>query len=66
MTYSISVTGHGDEPYEERAEAEKLLLGGIFDVLDASGGNVMTFSFQGNEVKVASWDEAKAAVEDAS
>lgn len=60
MTYSISIMGHGDEPYEEREATEKRLLRGIVGALQADGGNVSTFSFAGNEVRASSWDEAEA------
>lgn len=64
MTYTISVQGHGDEPYEEREAAERRLLAGVVQALDVHGGHVSTFSFHGNEVRASTWDEAKALAED--
>jgi hypothetical protein len=66
MTYSISVQGHGDEPYEEREATEQRLLGGIVNALEAEGGNVTTFSFQGNEVRASTWEEARRIAAEAS
>jgi hypothetical protein len=60
MTYSISASGHGDEPYEERADTEKALLAGLVKALEEHGGNVTQFNFEGNEVHAWSWSEAKA------
>lgn len=62
MTYSISIMGHGDEPYEERQGAEQRLLKGVVEALEEHGGNVVTFGFSGNEVRASSFDEAKALV----
>lgn len=64
MTYSISIQGHGDEPYEERKATEERLLAGLVQALAADGGNVTTFSFAGNEVQASSFDEAKAIVQE--
>jgi hypothetical protein len=66
MTYSVSIQGHGDEPYEERAAAERRLLGALVGALDEHGGNVTTFSFSGNEVNASSLDEARSAAEAAN
>lgn len=60
MTYSISIQGHGDEPYEEREATERALLKGIVGALQEHGGNVTSFSFGGNEVNAGSFDEAEA------
>jgi len=65
MTYSISIVGHGDEPYEDRKATEERLIAGLVDVLEFDGNNVSSFSFSGNEVRAATFDEAKQIVADA-
>lgn len=63
MTYSVNITGHGDEPYEEREAAELALVKALIDALDARGGNVVNFNFQGNEVKIVNFQAAKDLLE---
>lgn len=55
MTYSVSITGHGNEG----EEAERALLNALVDTLEQHGGEVTIFTFSGNEVQVPSYDAAR-------
>jgi len=63
MTYTVSIGGHGNEPYEERQRTELALLEALVHALELHGGNVTTFHFAGNEVQATSFEGAQELLE---
>ena len=59
MTWTLSAAGHNENNSEE---AEKAILKGVVDGLNAEDNTVSSLSFNGNYVQVASFDEAKEKV----
>ena len=58
MTYSVSITGHGNEGQE----GERMLLNALVDTLEQYGGDVSIFTFSGNEIQAPSFHDAQEII----
>jgi hypothetical protein len=56
MTWSLSAAGHNENNSED---AEKAILKGVLDGLEADDVTVSSLSFTGNYVQVTTLDQAK-------
>jgi hypothetical protein len=58
MTYSVNITGHGNEG----KEGERQLLNALVDSLEQYGGEVSIFTFSGNDLQAPSFKDAQETI----